>query len=217
MGDTNVVPPRPASSAKSPSARTPVVATVPGGSTPSSSKGSGGKEVSGEGETKKPKKVSQVGDFRIEKKLGQGGMGTVFLATQVSLDRKVALKTLSPEFAKKAGLRQAVFARSPLDGPAPASQRGAGLRRRHGQRRQLRRHRIHRRPQHAGLDERPQAAQRGGRPACHPGLCRCAQARARPKHDPPRHQAGQHPGDEQRASSKWPISGSPRPSTKTCR
>lgn len=46
------------------------------------------------------KKVKQLGDFRLEKKLGQGGMGTVYLATQVSLDRKVALKTLSPELAK---------------------------------------------------------------------------------------------------------------------
>ncbi len=98
LADTNVAPPRPASS-KPAAARTPVVATAPGGSS-SSSKGNAGKE-GGEGEAKKPKKVSQVGDFRIEKKLGQGGMGTVFLATQMSLDRKVALKTLSPEFAKK--------------------------------------------------------------------------------------------------------------------
>ena len=103
LGDTNVSPPRPASSAKPASTPTPVVAAAPGGSgsVPSGSKGSGGKPGSGDGEVKKPKKVSQVGDFRIEKKLGQGGMGTVFLATQVSLDRKVALKTLSPEFAKK--------------------------------------------------------------------------------------------------------------------
>jgi eukaryotic-like serine/threonine-protein kinase len=103
LGDTNVSPPRSSSSPKPVSTPTPVVATAPGGSgsAPSGSKGNGGKAASGEGEAKKPKKVSQVGDFRIEKKLGQGGMGTVFLATQVSLDRKVALKTLSPEFAKK--------------------------------------------------------------------------------------------------------------------
>jgi serine/threonine protein kinase len=54
-----------------------------------------------DGEAKKPKKITQLGDFKLEKKLGQGGMGTVYLATQTSLDRKVALKTLSPEFAKK--------------------------------------------------------------------------------------------------------------------
>lgn len=104
MADTNVPPPRAASSPKPTTVRTPVVATAPGGSGSSgaSSKGktsSDGKEAA-DGE-KKPKRVTQVGDFRIEKKLGQGGMGTVFLATQVSLDRKVALKTLSPEFAKK--------------------------------------------------------------------------------------------------------------------
>jgi len=49
------------------------------------------------------KKVVQLGDFRLEKKLGQGGMGEVFLATQVSLDRRVALKVLSKELAKKSG------------------------------------------------------------------------------------------------------------------
>ncbi len=47
------------------------------------------------------KKVSQLGDFKLVKNLGLGGMGTVYLATQVSLDRKVALKTLSKEFSKK--------------------------------------------------------------------------------------------------------------------
>ena len=97
--------PRPASSGKPTAATTPVVATVPGRSgskpTTASKPGSAAKETPADGDAKKPKKVSQVGDFRIEKKLGQGGMGTVFLATQVSLERKVALKTLSPEFAKK--------------------------------------------------------------------------------------------------------------------
>jgi serine/threonine-protein kinase len=56
------------------------------------------------GPSEKPaakKAVTQLGDFQLVKKLGQGGMGTVYLATQLSLDRKVALKTLSPEFAKR--------------------------------------------------------------------------------------------------------------------
>ncbi len=48
----------------------------------------------------KKKKVQQLGDFRILKKLGQGGMGAVYLAHQVSLDRKCALKVMSPAIAE---------------------------------------------------------------------------------------------------------------------
>lgn len=40
-----------------------------------------------------------LGDFRILRRLGQGGMGQVYLAEQVSLKRKVALKLLKPELA----------------------------------------------------------------------------------------------------------------------
>ena len=51
-----------------------------------------------------PKKEKRVfGDFELDKKLGQGGMGEVFLAKQLSLDRSVALKLLSKEMAKKKG------------------------------------------------------------------------------------------------------------------
>ena len=47
------------------------------------------------------KRVQQLGDFELKRKLGKGGMGEVFLAHQVSLDRVVALKTLSKELAKR--------------------------------------------------------------------------------------------------------------------
>jgi serine/threonine-protein kinase len=40
-----------------------------------------------------------LGDFHILRKLGQGGMGQVYLAEQVSLKRNVALKLLKPELA----------------------------------------------------------------------------------------------------------------------
>lgn len=46
-------------------------------------------------------RVQQIGDFELRKKLGKGGMGEVFLARQISLDRMVALKTLSKELARK--------------------------------------------------------------------------------------------------------------------
>jgi len=40
-----------------------------------------------------------LGDFQVEKLLGQGGMGDVYLATQLSLNRPVALKVLKSNYA----------------------------------------------------------------------------------------------------------------------
>ena len=37
------------------------------------------------------------GSYRIDSVLGEGGMGTVYLATQTSMNRPVALKTLLPD------------------------------------------------------------------------------------------------------------------------
>jgi len=40
--------------------------------------------------------------FRIIRKIGQGGMGSVYLAEQLSLQREVALKVIAPQFAANA-------------------------------------------------------------------------------------------------------------------
>lgn len=40
-----------------------------------------------------------LGDFRLLERLGEGGMGVVFLAEQISLRRRVAVKLLRPEIA----------------------------------------------------------------------------------------------------------------------
>ena len=45
-----------------------------------------------------------LGDFLIREKLGEGSIGMVFLATQLSLERQVALKILFAEYTTKEGI-----------------------------------------------------------------------------------------------------------------
>ncbi|NIQ58803.1 MAG: protein kinase, partial [Gammaproteobacteria bacterium] len=46
------------------------------------------------------------GEFEILDELGSGGMGTVFLAREIALDREVALKVLPPAFLIHPNLRE---------------------------------------------------------------------------------------------------------------
>jgi len=54
-------------------------------------------------ERDEPRPGDVIGDYRIESLLGRGGMGSVFRATQLNLNRAVALKVLLPEHAVRPG------------------------------------------------------------------------------------------------------------------
>src|SRR5436190_3871126 len=49
---------------------------------------------------------TEFGRYRIESIAGQGGMGVVYRATQLGLDRAVALKLITPEFAHDEEFRE---------------------------------------------------------------------------------------------------------------
>jgi len=46
-----------------------------------------------------------IGDFVINEKIGTGSIGSVYKAEQISLERTVALKILSPQYTTKAGIK----------------------------------------------------------------------------------------------------------------
>jgi hypothetical protein len=49
---------------------------------------------------------SILGDFQLEERIGRGGMGEVYRATQLSLGRTVAVKLIAPEHAEDPGFRE---------------------------------------------------------------------------------------------------------------
>ena len=62
--------------------------------------------------------IKQLGEFRIIRPLGRGGMAEVYLAEQTSLHRSVAIKVLRPELLTDHDDREALRAGSARRPPA---------------------------------------------------------------------------------------------------
>jgi serine/threonine-protein kinase len=61
-----------------------------------------------------PEVGTQLAGYRIEGVLGRGGMGVVYRATELALDRPVALKLIAPELAGDASFRERFLRESRL-------------------------------------------------------------------------------------------------------
>ena len=132
-----------------------------------------------------------VAGYKIEERIGRGGMGLVYRAEHINLRRRAAIKIIAPELAETSGLPRALQPRGADRRRAAAPEHRHGLRRRRGGRPALPRDAVHR-----GLRPRLRAAQPGP-PAPVPGDRRLppgrrgARRRARHGADPPRRQARQ--------------------------
>ena len=52
--------------------------------------------------------IKQLGPYRIGKRLGKGGMGSVYEAVDETTSRRVAVKALNPQLATRRGLPRAI-------------------------------------------------------------------------------------------------------------
>ena len=158
----------------------------------------GGRTIAYMAVTADPRIGSVLAGYRIEALLGRGGMGVVYLAEQVRLKRKVALKLLAPELAGDERFRERLLRESRAGRLDRSSERDPRLRRGRGRRCALSS------PCATSMAPTSAAARRGGPPGAgaddRPALAggRGARRRPRARPRPSRRQAGQrahrHPG-----------------------
>src|SRR5918992_3979709 len=58
--------------------------------------------------------ATEFAGYRIDRRIGRGGMGVVYLATDLTLERSVALKVLAEELAKEPGFQRRFVGESKL-------------------------------------------------------------------------------------------------------
>jgi serine/threonine protein kinase len=71
-------------------------------------------EYNGAAMAQDPRLGTRIGEYRIESRIGEGGMGVVYLAEHAVLERKVALKVLTPQMADDEAFRQRFLRESRL-------------------------------------------------------------------------------------------------------